>query len=53
LSAPEETARQDDPAESGSVEPEPEGSLEKHPAPERDAAESGELEGAPRGDPTP
>jgi hypothetical protein len=50
---PEETARQDDPVESGSLEPEPEGGLEERPAPQQDRAESGDLEGAPRGDPTP
>jgi hypothetical protein len=53
VSQPEETARQDDPVESGSVEREPEGDLEERPAPEQDPAESSELEGAPRGDPTP
>jgi hypothetical protein len=53
MSKREETARQDDPAESGSLEPEPEGDVEERPAPRQNPAESGELEGAPRGDPTP
>jgi hypothetical protein len=52
MMGPEETAREDDPAESA-VEQEPEGGLEKRPASQQDAAESSELEGAPRGDPTP
>jgi hypothetical protein len=51
MSQPEETARQDDPVESGS--PDPEGEGEERPAPQQDPAESGSLEGAPRGDPTP
>jgi hypothetical protein len=53
MSQREETARQDDPAESGSLEPDPEGGLEERPAPQQDPSESDELEGAPRGDPTP
>jgi hypothetical protein len=53
MSQREEKARQDDPVESGSLEPEPEGDVEERPAPQQDPSESGELEGAPRGDPTP
>jgi hypothetical protein len=53
VSQPEETARQDDPVEASSLEPEPEGDVEERPAPRQSPAESSELEGAPRGDPTP
>jgi hypothetical protein len=53
VSHPEETARQDDPVEASSLEPEPEGDVEKRPAPQQNPAESSGLEGAPRGDPTP
>jgi hypothetical protein len=53
MSQCEETARQDDPAESGSLEPEPESGIDERPAPRQDAGESGALEGAERGDPTP
>jgi hypothetical protein len=53
VSQPEETARQDDPVESGSLEDDPEGRPEERQAPQQDPAESGALEGAPRGDPTP
>lgn len=53
MSEREESARQDDPVESGSLELEPEGGLEERPAPQQDPAESGALEGARRGDHTP
>jgi hypothetical protein len=53
MSQREETARQDDPVESGSLEDEPETGIDERPAPQQDPAESGALEGAPRGDPTP
>jgi hypothetical protein len=53
MSQREETARQDDPVESGSLEDEPETAIDERPAPQQDPAESGALEGAPRGDPTP
>ena len=53
MSQREEPAPEDDPVESGSLEPEPDVGLEERPAPRQDPAESGDLEGAPRGDPTP
>lgn len=53
MSQPEETARQDDPVEASSLEPEPEGDVEERPAPQKNPAESSELEGPPRGDAAP